>query len=157
MRGRTQEHHAADLHRRDLGQLGRRDELRPTRPACVVDDRIPCDREQPARIASALWNVGRRRAPNRRERPLGRVLGSLAIAQLAQSQPVDRAGVAPVEDLERFEILLRNPAERLTVRIVTNVKGGSHIVLGLVGHRSHPTVYAHRGEMDSQASSHTMP
>ena len=80
-----------------LGGVGRR--LR--RAARAVDDRVAGDRVEPGRAGAARRVVARRRAPNRREGVLERVLGAPTVAEPAKRKSEQGAGVPAVELVER--------------------------------------------------------
>ena len=72
-----------------------------------VRDRVPRDRVEPGRAATARRVVRARGAPDRDERVLGRVLCAAAIAEPPQREPEHGARVAAVQLVERTAVAAR--------------------------------------------------
>src|ERR1700704_2829176 len=86
--------------------------------AHAIDDGVARDRVEPRRCRAALRAIASGRAPHRSERFLYSVLRTLPVAQPAQSEPEDRADVAPVEELEGGAVALCDANEQRGVRCI---------------------------------------
>ena len=108
------------------GSSGGSRDRRLARRAAAVDDRVPRDGVEPGRADAALGPVGARRAPDRRERVLHRVLGPARVAEAAHRQAEDGSRVPAVERLEGRLVARAGALDQLPVRDHADVLAGGH-------------------------------
>src|SRR4051812_37230821 len=88
-----------------------------------VDDRVPRDRVEPGSSGAALGPVAGRRAPDRRERLLRRVLGTAAITETTQREREDWTNKAAVEHVEGVAVAAGDPLQQIAVGAVLGCGG----------------------------------
>src|SRR5262249_43004563 len=80
------------------------------------DDRVSGDAVQPRRAGPALRLVGARRAPDRDERLLYRILRASSVPEPPQGETEDRTRVTPVQLVERGPVPLAGPLDQVPIR-----------------------------------------